>query len=429
MVKKYVPVIEASVDGVAQLAATIEAGTRQTSAHSFAVNQDTMIPGGVASFARASWVPLDPTADNLEILGLDASESSETYFVRLKILFNTSADKFLHFLDGSATIVADRFSTPGGSVLTMGPLGLIVVYYDAQTSRWQVVSSTAIQDLWESNSLMVQGSTGRLENVGLADKEMLIRLDALSGLATVSQFQVAHFLKEGGALTNTITSGTQTNFGGAVNERRAWFIRFTPTGRLLMQGISESGIASPFDSALVRRYVNDGTAASMMVFQHLVGSSTLKDIVTPDGLDYYLRPGEAVTLVRDLIEEKWRIIEPSRAHDQAFRFKVSTTTATATTCGQYTTHTDERAISLRVTIIGRELTTDDTCKYVIEAIVNRAAGGGLSIKNQIEVYAFEDQTAWGAILDVSGNDVRARVTGEGSKNIEWKTSWEVMEHG
>lgn len=432
MVKKFVPVLGASIDGSAELAALIEAGTRQTSAFSFGSNQDPLVPGGAASFARATWVPLDPTDDDLEIAGIDSSEVGEVHFVRLKVLFNSTPDKIMHLLDNSATTVADRILIPSGGRISLGPLSCVVIYYSEEVARWLIVAmGSALDSIWTANlSVMVRDTSGNYQNISFADKTMLARWDALgaSDMAALTRSQLAHLQKESGTRTDTTTSGTDDDFASASLDRQAWLMRLQPTGLLRIQGINDGGLVTPFDSALERVFVNDGTAASMVVFEHLAGSTAPRDIITPDGLDYWLRPGEACTIVRDSVEAKWRVREPSRTHDQTFRFAVQTTDATVTTCGQLSTHTNERAISLRVTIIGRQLTTDDTCKYVIEAIVNRAAGGGLSIKNQTEVYTFEDQ-AWNGVLDVTGSDIRARVTGEAAKTIEWETAWEVMEHG
>lgn len=115
--------------------------------------------------------------------------------------------------------------------------------------------------------------------------------------------------------------------------------------------------------------------------------------------------------------------------DTALNRTVQTTNNTATTIATYTTKADERAISMRATVFAREPATDDSAKYVIEALFNRSGSSVVTSKNVDPVSTFEDQAAWGVSFNISGQDIQVQVTGENSKTIEWRCQLEVNEHG
>jgi len=108
---------------------------------------------------------------------------------------------------------------------------------------------------------------------------------------------------------------------------------------------------------------------------------------------------------------------------------VQTTDATVTTIATYTTLADEKATSLKALVWARQATTDDTAKYVIEALFNRATGGVVTSKDENFLSVYEDQAAWDVTFNISGSDIQIQVTGEAAKTIEWRIQLEVSEHG
>lgn len=108
---------------------------------------------------------------------------------------------------------------------------------------------------------------------------------------------------------------------------------------------------------------------------------------------------------------------------------LQTTTGATQTIATYSTLADERAINVKATIWAREPTTDDSAKYVIEALFNRDGSSVVTSKDENVVSQFEDQAAWNVTFNISSQDIEVQVTGEGGKTIEWRCQLEVSEHG
>jgi hypothetical protein len=108
---------------------------------------------------------------------------------------------------------------------------------------------------------------------------------------------------------------------------------------------------------------------------------------------------------------------------------VQTTTAAVATAATHTTTTNNRVIKIRTTVFARENATDDIIQDVIETVANRDNVGAVTVKDNSHVAVYKDQAPWNVTLDVSGSDIRVRVTGEAGKTIEWRAQMEVSEHG
>lgn len=67
----------------------------------------------------------------------------------------------------------------------------------------------------------------------------------------------------------------------------------------------------------------------------------------------------------------------------------------------------------------------DAAGYVMNCVA-RNIGGTVTIIGYSDPLAAEDQAAWGALFDVSGTNVRLRVTGEANTNITWKFAGRAM---
>lgn len=106
-----------------------------------------------------------------------------------------------------------------------------------------------------------------------------------------------------------------------------------------------------------------------------------------------------------------------------------TTNATATTIATYTTLADQRTITMKILVWGREAATGDQAKYLIEAEFGRDGTSTVLELDTAFLVAREDQAAWDVTLVISSQDIQIKVTGEASKTIEWRCQLEVSEHG
>jgi hypothetical protein len=77
----------------------------------------------------------------------------------------------------------------------------------------------------------------------------------------------------------------------------------------------------------------------------------------------------------------------------------------------------------------REPSTDDSAKYVIEALFNRSGASVVTSLDENFVSIYEDQAAWDVAFNISSQNIQVQVTGEASKTIEWRCQLEVSEHG
>ena len=119
----------------------------------------------------------------------------------------------------------------------------------------------------------------------------------------------------------------------------------------------------------------------------------------------------------------------SRGFDRVIDAPFQTTTASPQTIATYSTLADERAISVRATVIAREAATDDSAKYVIEALFNRDGSSVVTSLDATFLYTYEDQAAWDVSFSISSQHILVRVTGEAGKTIKWRCFLEVSETG
>jgi hypothetical protein len=108
---------------------------------------------------------------------------------------------------------------------------------------------------------------------------------------------------------------------------------------------------------------------------------------------------------------------------------VQTTDNTVTTIATYATQNDERAIAMRVTVWAREAATDDSAKWVVEALFNRDGASAVTSLDENFISVYEDQAAWDVTFVISSQNILVRVTGENSKTIKWRCQLEASEHG
>lgn len=115
----------------------------------------------------------------------------------------------------------------------------------------------------------------------------------------------------------------------------------------------------------------------------------------------------------------------TRTYEKASEATVSTTDATVTTL-QTITVPATTTIGIETLIVARRTggaagTAEDGARYKISGVYKNVAGTA-TIIGVTTVLADEDQAAWDATLDVTGANVRLRVTGAVNNNINWAST-------
>lgn len=109
---------------------------------------------------------------------------------------------------------------------------------------------------------------------------------------------------------------------------------------------------------------------------------------------------------------------------------VSTTDATQTTCGTYTIAL-ATVVNITAFIEAYSAAAGDAKVFQLVGGIERIAGGAVvlgSILNLIAAQGTAGATTWAATMDVSGNDVRVRVTGALATSISWRVRLAVDVH-
>jgi len=105
---------------------------------------------------------------------------------------------------------------------------------------------------------------------------------------------------------------------------------------------------------------------------------------------------------------------------------LQTTNNTTTTLLAYTLQTGS-TYSIKATIKAREVSGADRALYVKQGLFYREGGGAVQQGTTQDVISdIESNSAWDSTFDVSGNDVRVRVTGAASTTINWHVILEVQ---
>lgn len=112
---------------------------------------------------------------------------------------------------------------------------------------------------------------------------------------------------------------------------------------------------------------------------------------------------------------------PSKAYAS-----VQTTDATVTTLMSKTL-AEGKAYIIIANIIGKQADTN-RASYVRRACVYRPAAGSATLQGSVQdELTVESDASWDCTIDVSGNDVRVRITGVAATTIDWKGSLEFIE--
>lgn len=104
----------------------------------------------------------------------------------------------------------------------------------------------------------------------------------------------------------------------------------------------------------------------------------------------------------------------------------ATTDGTQTTIDSFTL-VDDSVCIVRIHVTAVEYDGSDRAAYIYTAAVYRN-GGNVAFQGTIRnALVVESDTSWGVAITLSGNDVRASVTGVASQTIYWTCSMQIME--
>lgn len=103
---------------------------------------------------------------------------------------------------------------------------------------------------------------------------------------------------------------------------------------------------------------------------------------------------------------------------------IQTTDATVTTCGSYTLP-DECAAFVSAKVLGVQSGSANTGGFLLNAVVEAQSGTRALVSTADQTIIKRDVGTWDAVIDVSGNDVRVRVTGVAATTIDWQTTLEI----
>lgn len=103
---------------------------------------------------------------------------------------------------------------------------------------------------------------------------------------------------------------------------------------------------------------------------------------------------------------------------------VSTTDATVTTLLLIPIE-DNTTYHIEATVLAVRSGSSDRASYTFAGTFYRAGGSAIQQGSTTALHTVESDASWAATFDVSGNDVRIRVTGA-AMNIDWRGSAEYM---
>lgn len=106
---------------------------------------------------------------------------------------------------------------------------------------------------------------------------------------------------------------------------------------------------------------------------------------------------------------------------------VQTTDATETSIDSFTLD-DEETYVIRINVVGTKSDGSDRCGVIKTAVVYRDGGGSATIEGSITAMIEEfSDGLWDVDITVSGNDMRASVTGVAATTINWVCSMQILE--
>lgn len=117
----------------------------------------------------------------------------------------------------------------------------------------------------------------------------------------------------------------------------------------------------------------------------------------------------------------------SPANGQVIKRKIrlNTSSASTVTVDSFTLP-DNSIVQAEAWLRARDRTTNDSAWYVVRAGAKRNGGGAAALVGAMAFSSSgEDDSAWGPVLDVSGNDLRLRFVGDGTNIVDVEAHWVI----
>ncbi len=109
------------------------------------------------------------------------------------------------------------------------------------------------------------------------------------------------------------------------------------------------------------------------------------------------------------------------------RVTVATDNATPTEVDEFDLD-DEETYMIQISVVGTQSDGSERCGVIKSAVVYRDGGGGATIQGSVAAMLEEySDVAWDVDITVSGNAVKATVTGVAATDITWKCSMQYIE--
>lgn len=110
--------------------------------------------------------------------------------------------------------------------------------------------------------------------------------------------------------------------------------------------------------------------------------------------------------------------------DHEKKDSVQTTDATVTTCGSYTL--PDKTVALVHAFVVSRTSGGVSAGYERVGLFKREGGGAALVGAVATPFTAEEVAGWDCTLDVSGNDIRCRVSGAAATTIDWMSRLRVI---
>ena len=131
-----------------------------------------------------------------------------------------------------------------------------------------------------------------------------------------------------------------------------------------------------------------------------------------------LTSGKIVSFYNDAWTTEKAFIDKDGGYSQV-RGVVQTTDATITTVATFTLAATSKVFHVKGIVVGRTTSDANRASYELDVTVYRAGAGAVIQGAITSVHTVESDATWNATFDVTGNDLRLRVTGVAATTINW----------
>ena len=98
----------------------------------------------------------------------------------------------------------------------------------------------------------------------------------------------------------------------------------------------------------------------------------------------------------------------------------TTTDATPTAVGSFTTTANDEVYLVQAEIIARDVSNGESAGYEIKGVFERSAGTVTLLNSSTTMTVEEEEdTSWAVDFNINGSDIEVQVTGDGTNNVDW----------